>query len=239
MEIENTHYILTAAHVWHETKDADQIGLALTLYPSSFWIRRDAILSKDLWARGDSQWGPDLSLLKIPSPFVSTIAAHKSFLNLPQQRMSFTTSSPANGKELFAVTGMVGEFNPPQPNQDARIIEFDIQARAFFSLLHQTHERNGYDYIDISAKDLDGVPKSFRGVSGGGLWRVCLSMSKSGKISWDGKRHFQGLAFWESTVSNGLRVLRCHGPKSIFERAWKSWTLPETTSRKDRFQKET
>jgi hypothetical protein len=230
LEIEGTHHILTAAHVWHEAKGADQIGLALTNYRSRFLIRRDAIASKELWSSEDSQWGPDLALLEIPPPFVSTIAAHKSFLNLSQQRTTFASRQPVTGKELWAVTGMVGEFSKVQNSQEERIIDADIQARAFFSVLQQTHEHNEYDYIDLSAKDLTGVPSSFGGVSGGGLWDIYLSITKSGEIIWDEKRHFRGVAFWQSAVSNGRRVIRCHGPKSIFKTAWTLLGLSEASN---------
>lgn len=229
MEIEGTHYILTAAHVWYEIRDAEQIGLTLTAYLSTFSIPRDAISTKELWNGKISEWGPDLALLELPRPIVSTIEAHKSFLNLAQQRATFAASPPDTVKAFWTVTGMVGEFSEVQTRPEARIIEVNVQARAFFSVIHQTHQRNGYDYLDLRAKsELPGVPSSFVGVSGGGLWQVGLSMKKSGEISWNGKRHFRGVAFWELVDSDGCRVIRCHGPRSLFEKAWESWALPRS-----------
>lgn len=67
---------------------------------------------------------------------------------------------------------------------------------------------------------LPGVPLSFGGVSGGGLWEIKLSMTSSKEISWDEKRYFRGVAFWQSEVSDGYRMIRCHGPKSSFEKTW-------------------
>lgn len=226
VEIEGTHHVLTAAHVWHETRDAEQIGLALTAYPSGFTIPRDAISEKTLWSRENPEWGPDLALLELPRPFVSRIAAHKSFLNLAQQRAMLAAHPPAIGR-CWAITGMVGQFSEVQTRPAARLVEASIQGRAFFSAIQQTHHRDGYDYFDAGAKvELPGAPSSFRGVSGGGLWEIGLSMTKSGTISWDGKRHFRGVAFWQSPVSDGRRVIRCHGPESTLERAWESWALP-------------
>lgn len=227
VEIKGTHHILTAAHVWHETRGAEQIGLTLTAYPSAFAIPRDAISTKELWSRENPEWGPDLALLKLPHPFVSRIEAHKSFLNLAQQRVTHAVC-PSATKGFWAVTGMVGQFSEVQSRPEARIIEANVQARAFFSVIHETHQRDGYDYLDPSAKlDLPGVPSSFGGVSGGGLWEIGLSMAKSGKISWDGGRQFRGVAFWQSAVFDDHRVIRCHGPQSIFEKAWESWALPQ------------
>jgi len=123
---------------------------------------------------------------------------------------------------------MVGEFSEVQRHPDAETIEGTAHARAFLSAVCETHWRNGYDYVEPRARlDLPGVPSTFRGVSGGGLWQVGLSMTKSGTVYFDGRRYFRGVAFWESEPSNGRRVIRCHGPRSIFERAWAEWRLPD------------
>ncbi len=105
VEIQGTHHILTAAHVWHETERAKEIGLVLTASRSRFMMPRDAISVKQLWDHKHPEWGPDLALLDVPRPFVSTIAAYKSFLNLAQQRLMLASHPPATDKGLWAVTG--------------------------------------------------------------------------------------------------------------------------------------
>ena len=57
VEFEGAHYILTAAHVWHETRGADQIGLALTNHQLSFTIPRGSILVKEWWSGELTDWG--------------------------------------------------------------------------------------------------------------------------------------------------------------------------------------
>ncbi len=225
VEIEGTHHVLTAAHVWHEAREAEEIGVALTVLPSTFSIPRDAVRAKTLWSHSDPEWGPDLALLELPRPFVPRIAAHKSFLNLPQQRRRAAAQAPALGR-CWAVTGMVGEFSEVHGPAEG-IVEARIQGRAFFSLIQGTHHSDGHDYFDVGAKvDLPGTPSSFGGVSGGGLWEIGLSQGRSGAILWDGKPRFRGVAFWQSPLAGGRRVIRCHGPQSVFERAWESWALP-------------
>lgn len=182
VEIQGTHHILTAAHVWHETRDGDQIGLVLTPSPSKFVIPRGTISVKQLRDRENPERGPDLALLQLPRPDVSTIAAHKSFLNLAQEKATLAVHPSATEKGLWAVTGMVGEFSPVQRFPEVKTIEATAQARAFFSTVQQTHQRGGYDYLDFGAKlELPGVPSSFGGMSGGGAlggWPV------DGKV-WD------------------------------------------------------
>jgi hypothetical protein len=227
VEIKGTHYVLTAAHVWHQTMDAEQIGLVLTAHLSRFAMRRDAISARELWNRENPEWGPDLALLELGRPFVSTIAAYKSFVNLPRQRGTVAVPALEADKKFWAITGMVGQFSEVHNYPDRQIIEANVEGRAFFSGILETYQRNGHDYLDAGAKlELPGVPASFGGVSGGGLWEIGLSMTRSGKISWDEKLHLRGVAFWQSAVNDGRRIIRCHGPRSVYETAWKMWALP-------------
>jgi len=221
VEIEGSSYILTAAHVWHATRGVEQIGLVLTEQQTSFMMPRDSICAKELWKGEVSEWGPDIALLKLAPAAISTITARKSFLNLALQKEALTSYPPPPENGLWAVTGMVGEFSEFKPHPEAKTIEGHAHGSAFFSSVHQVHQRDGYDYYDLGANlQLPGVPSSFGGVSGGGLWEIKLSMTESGTISWDGKRYFRGVAFWESEKTGNHRIIRFHGPKSIFEKAW-------------------
>jgi len=227
VELEQGHHILTAAHVWHKTREADKVGLVLTDHQSSFLMPRDSLQAKEAWSGKTTEWGPDVAILKIPSPFIPTISAHKSFLNLDLQKENYRTSPPTIENRLWAVTGMVGELSEIQDHPETRTTEGHVHGEAFFSVVHDRHERNGFDYFDLGADlSLSGVPSSFGGVSGGGLWEIKLSMSEStNEIYWDGKRHLRGVAYWQSECLKDHRVIRCHGPKSIYERAWESWSL--------------
>lgn len=235
VEVEGVHHILTAAHVWHETREAKEIGLVITEHQALFTMPRDSINVKELWNGKISEWGPDLALLRLAPQFGSTVAARKSFMNLIQQKELLASCQPASEKELLAVTGMAGEFSEITSHPEEKTVEVHADGKAFFSLLQQKHQRDGYDYLDLGANlKLSGVPSSFIGVSGGGLWQIKLSMAKSGTISWDGKRYFRGVAFWQSAEdSDGRRIIRCHGPKSIFEKAWESWALPRGKDKRD------
>ena len=232
VEIEGSSYILTAAHVWQATRGVEQIGLVLTDQQSTFMMPRNSLCAKELWKGEVSEWGPDIALLKLAPPVIPTITARKSFLNLSRQKEALTSCPPATENGLWAVTGMVGEFSEFQPHPETRTIEGHVHGTAFFSSVQQVHQRDGYDYFDLGANlQLPGVPSSFGGLSGGGLsggglWEIKLSMTNSKEISWDEKRYFRGVAFWQSEVSDDQRMIRCHGPKSIFEKAWESWALP-------------
>ncbi len=127
---------------------------------------------------------------------------------------------------------MVGQLTEVRSHPEMGAVECNIQGEASISIVQKVHQHNGYNYFDVGANlKLPDAPSSFIGMSGGGLWLIRLVKSKSGEISWDGKRYFRGVAFWESIQSDGHAIIRCHGPKSIYEKAWNAWGLPTGKSR--------
>jgi hypothetical protein len=136
------------------------------------------------------------------------------------------TNPPKTDKALWAIVGMVGERSTITHHPQQRMATADIQAKAFFAGGCELEERGGYDYVTARAKtSLPDVPTSFKGVSGGGLWQVDLSMKKSTGVLEAGRYHFRGVAFWEEPQPPNEIAIRCHGPRSIFEKAWEAWDL--------------
>jgi hypothetical protein len=227
VKIDSSYHILTAAHVWDATAPFPTVGLLLTSYASRLLIPREYIAARKLRGSDPEECGPDLALLAVPAPFVSQIRAHKSALDLMQQRYDFLAHPSRPDFGLWAVTGMVEGFSSVRQNLEQRTIELDVHERAFFGGIDEMHERDGYDYLDVGADvGLEAVPPSFGGVSGGALWWIVLSKNETGQMLWSGEKHLYGVAFWQSPIREGRRVIRCHGPKSVFENAWKEWRLP-------------
>lgn len=220
IDIAGKGYILTAGHVWAATAGADSLHLLMMSGRSRVEIPCIDISASTIWDRAaSSEWGPDLALLEIPAPQLGSIRACKSFLNYGLQSDNFYQHPSKYEKTLWAVYGVVDEFSDVTVNQQERSLNAELVGRAFFGRVTETHDREGFDYYDTGANlQLPGVPSSFGGVSGGGLWQVGLEISKSGEYSWNGRRGFRGVAFWQSSNSDGQRIVRCHGPRSIFGR---------------------
>lgn len=228
VRIDSQHYVLTAAHVWEATERFPTISFALTSYESWFPVPREGIAVRTLRDRRRAEFGPDLALLEISPALVPRIVAHKSVLDLSQQRRAFLAEPLPIDSGLWAVTGMSGTLSGVRTQPERRTFEADVHGRAFFGGIVQAHERDGWDYLDAGADvTLADVPQSFGGVSGGGLWQIPLSLSKNtGQLSWNGQKRFNGVAFWESAVHEGRCVIRCHGQRSLFKKAWNEWRLP-------------
>jgi hypothetical protein len=231
VELAGRHYILTADHVWNKvtTERWEELAVALAAEGRPLPMPRGDVTAHRLGKPPYTEWGPDLALLEVPPELVATIKAKKSFLNLAKRRGMLKTHPPRMEKTLWAVMGMVAETSEVKPRTDSGLVPVNIRGEAFFGVTCTADERGGYDYLTTYAKTtLPGVPASFRGVSGGGLWEIGLSMKKStGEITWELEHHFRGVTFWEQPKPPNEIAIRCHGPQSVFGIAWKAWNLDD------------
>jgi hypothetical protein len=83
-----SHYVLTAAHVWHSgLKQYKSTGLTLKEdVDHCFPILNAAIEVRELAETKLDEWGPDIVLLRIPDVFVGSIEAHRVFYSLDKER---------------------------------------------------------------------------------------------------------------------------------------------------------
>lgn len=222
VDIDGRGFILTAGHVWNAVNTADTLHISLVGRQVRLKISVRDIVAKMIWKpSGPEEWGPDLALLEIPAENVGHFRAYKTFLNFEKQRSEYLRTPPRFETSLWAVYGAVEQFSNVSVDPERRSLDAELVARAFIGGIVDRHSIDGYDYCDAGVEtSLPGVPTSFGGVSGGGLWEVSLSVSGSGKWSWDGKRRLRGVAFWQSPIESHKRVVRCHGPRSIYESAW-------------------
>jgi hypothetical protein len=226
VELNSRHYILTADHVWNKTQNWPEIGLVLEAKGGTpLTIPRAGVSVKRLGEGEYSEWGPDLALIELPRQIVGAIQSRKSFLNLARRREMLATHPPTTEKALWVVVGMVGESSTMTVAPEAGLADLYVQAKAFFGGTCRVDEREGFDYITTNAETtLPEVPTTFGGVSGGGLWQVDLARSKRG-VFLAKQDHFRGVAFWEQPMLQNKVAIRCHGPRSLFEVAWRTWEL--------------
>jgi hypothetical protein len=205
---DDSHYILTAAHVWEEVlKSAVKLGISLVENINQrVLIDISAIAPSTLKANGSGwdEWGPDLAMLEIPKALVGGIKAFRVFedLKAPPKLLG------VDALEIWIAIGTPKELGTFTRNYA------DVQM--VWSLVDPSlHLRGAYDYYDFRADTTaPNMPSSFGGFSGGGLWRVLIYASPStGQIDW--AHRLKGVAFFEFPVENGYRIIRCHGPATI------------------------
>jgi hypothetical protein len=213
-------YILTAAHVWEKllkTNPPTSVGVTLREnIDHKSLIDRAAIVAigppkPAKW----NEWGPDLVFLRVPPEHVGAIEVHRVFLNLMRKRTA--------GVNVMCIDLSV-LMGTPYELADCTDIHADLQINGMFSapevgpfspIQAPPSVQRDFDYIDLDMQlALPGVPQTFGGVSGGGLWRVFVYSSPlTGEIEWI--KYLEGTAFYEMPIVNQHRVIRCHGPQSI------------------------
>jgi hypothetical protein len=197
--VEGANYILTAAHVWETLGSAERIGVSIKEYSRYLFLMKTKTIARfgpQRLERGE-EWGPDLCFLRIPSEYVGSIKACRTFYNLAKER------HPPPGSDTLETWVLMGAAEA-----DGTITKTHTRLRIsanFFRESGTVRERDGFDYLDMGVNlSLPGVPKSFGGVSGGG-WRVFWS-PPAGKLV----PVLKGVAFYESLPTSGLGFIRCH-----------------------------
>jgi len=220
VSVAGDRYIKTAAHVWEKLLKSDaptSVGVTLKEYVDHKSLIDRAVIvaigppKPAKW----NEWGPDLVFLRVPPEHVGAIEVHKVFLNLMQKR---TVGFEAMSIDLRVLMGTPYELADCTDTHASLQINgmFCAPDSAPFSPIQAPESvRREFDYIDLDMElALPGVPQKFGGVSGGGLWRVWVYSSPStGEIEW--LKYLEGVAFHESDLVDGHRVIRCHGPQSI------------------------
>ena len=223
--------ILTASHVATRCSppfdfspgSTDRLGMGVADMPHAFEIEMQHLVPHSIGCAQTDEFGPDLLFLEIPESAsqLHTILARRQFWNLtirPDERIRECSTDEGC---VWVTIGHPHERLRQMPASHG----FD-EVRGFpgivgFTGVETIHDRAGLDYFDVYA-DYRGegdIPRSFRGVSGGSLWRVPVSVMRADDPIESlvvGSPVLAGVLFYQGPVENGRRLLRAHGPRSIY-----------------------
>ena len=207
--VNDVHYILTAAHVWKAVQErGSMLGLTLSEGKDHEFLIPNAniVASGPKYDPASVAWGPDIVFLRIPPERLGTLKAHKNFYNLSIQR----PGGPLDCIKTNAVIGTPGEMAEQWPRYAV------LQVTAFFlETVPNRITRGNFDYLEYTVDmNFPGVPSTFGGVSGGGLWEISFYFcEKTQKI--ETIERLIGVAYVETALVQGHREIRFHGYKSI------------------------
>jgi hypothetical protein len=205
----DAHYILTAAHVWHEMlKHADHVGVTLReVYDHTCLLQVDSIVAYEpehpaSW----TAWGPDIVLLRIPEVRVGEIKAFKVFYEMDAALKGLVTHDRNETYVLIGTPIALGSYTQNHAS---------VQLLAMWVGTPKLHIHEGWDYFDVKAAlHPPSETSTFGGVSGGGLWRVQI-YNPPGTERIDAAVVLEGVAFYELGTTKGEGMIRCHGVESI------------------------
>jgi hypothetical protein len=174
VSIEGRRGILTAGHVAAAYEKLPEVGLIR--FVAGGQQRRMLKLgdtqtiilqSSDTFTESKAVF--DLAFTQLPSDAASLIEAQGVFLNIEKNRTKMEARAPAEGKHLDAMLGLIAEFSQ-QPFIEGK--EFISPMRGVLHTGHIRAQQNGLLTVEAMDYNLDELPKSFGGMSGGGLWRI-------------------------------------------------------------------
>ncbi len=207
--------ILTCAHVAEAVLKQDEIGLNLFSKGNKFQalkIKRadvyPVVLGNPPWSRA----GPDIAFLQLPPDLMSSIGASANIVNLELQYKNALAGEPS-GEAFDLVCGAVDEWIDDPEVSETRSTT-TIEALLNIGKVAEIVERDGFDLLFFKPSPEDGfsLPRSYKGTSGGGLWRF-YATAQTGGNQLISESRLMGVAFYETPEH-----VICHGPKSIFEK---------------------
>jgi len=204
-------YLLTAGHVWKALQKSD-FAVALEAERPLIPVEREVADTKMPSRSGASEWGPDLSLIRIPDQVAREIQKAKAFYNVGLVRPKPKAPPGCVKMSLWAVLGAPDEQSIKGQQETVHNLSL------FETWTAQKRAKAGYDYYDLkfSRKRRPALPRSFRGISGSGLWEVPVLLRHARtEIKWSETVRLAGVAFYEMDGPAGTTFIRCHGPKSI------------------------
>ena len=220
------HGILTAHHVVRGLTGQYSLGLtgAREGEEHNLVVTRENLRICNIAIPETDEYGPDLAFIYLASwNDVCTIKASRSFHPLEHDRQEMLTGPPAADLGIWFACGVPGE----------RVTEVKSE-KGFERLLSYQHwcgagganresDRGDWDYVemDVDNDPARGLPASFGGMSGGGLWQVTVAKTSAGALQ-PRRALYCGVIFYQRANPDGTRTLRCHGRRTVYDHAFRA-----------------
>ncbi len=212
--------LLTAGHVADVLKKGSRLGLAVMAEEHLFSVDMSHVEMHSLYDPGTDGPLPDISLIRLPHEDVVSIEAREKLLyNVKRNKEQILGSAVSPERCAWAVAGAAEENKTIElSSREPGVVE------SFFCQVGMTsvdpiEEVEGFDglaaFVDYNSKMVD-APSSFRGCSGGGLWRLDIKKDDKGEYVLRGYC-LAGVLCLESPVEGGSRKIVCHGPRGMVE----------------------
>jgi len=223
--------VLTCAHVLEALLKEDEVGI-LCFPVRATQIQRLLLpmATTDSIAIGSAPWGesgPDLAFLRLPATIVGNIERLATIANGDFHRRNTAAGEPTLTRKFCAVSGVIDEMT--QPPIVTPIVDGIVATTPFEGMINAGHlfvDDDSVDRFRLQPVAGDGVllPKSYKGTSGGGLWKVFLGQ--------DDFSIFQvrliGVAYWEKPIGDELHIIG-HGQVSIYDTLFNAMRQKWTT----------
>ena len=231
VELDGRYGVLNADHVVRENRfdfESSQQRLGLAIQDSAHCFEIPMLYFRYICVgkftgKEEGRIGPDIAIVEIPRANVGDIGARKSFYNLGQD-----TSKRLEVASRMEDGCLVYSGHPKELSEEIKnFAGFDSVEHAAgigaISTASNYRRANDFDYLDMDYK-LDGSqsPRSYKGMSGGGVWRVDITKNAQTNQLFFSDFTLAGVGYFQSEEAVGGFII-CHGPESIYRKAVEGW----------------
>jgi len=215
--------ILTAHHVLTVLPRGGRLGLILSPTAQQHTVDTQDLAYVDIApGRLDSE-GPDLGAIVLAPSIASSIGAMKSYFKLDFHQEHMLQSPPHIRDGFWCVNGFVDEWTVLE-----RVKEGWGLAKGFCNLSGAGGPEDAivvgdHDYFafPVSYAGRSVAPKSFGGMSGGGLWQIPLLRNAQGQIEHKPPL-LSGVVFYQEPTTETYCGVKCHGRLSVYKVAFEA-----------------
>jgi hypothetical protein len=172
-------------------------------------VSKDYLVVQDLKGPKYGEWGPDLVLCRLPDHICSALEADGKVFHA----LDLAPLPVANDTRWFWVLiGVPDEMSTHGPSEDV------LATRAIGCHTLHIYEKGEYSYVDLFFKrnQYEGLPRSFGGISGGGLWAAEFSLRDTSlELEWTSRIALRGVAFYQHPDTENVATVRCHARKDV------------------------
>lgn len=175
VSIEGRRGILTCGHVADAYANLTEIGMVRFVAGSGQQRRMlqlgdtQTVIIQSSDSFSEKKEVLDLAFTIIPPDVALSIEARSVFLNMERNREKMESLARSEGKHIDAMLGLVDEFSQT-PYVENR--EFISPMRGVLHSGNVCSQENGLLTFEAMKYNLQDLPKSFGGMSGGGVWRI-------------------------------------------------------------------
>lgn len=212
--------ILTAQHVIRVLPKSGRLCVLLERTPEPHSIDTTGLAFLEIARGGRESEGPDLGAVILAPQIAASIAAKKSFVTLDAKREQMLGSPPEIDDGVWFAQGFLEERTVVTLDADRR-----GRTTGFFNFtgvggpdkVINVGEHDYFEFpVDFGARAV--APRSWGGMSGGGLWQVPIRRVDGGLIH--GSPLLSGLLFYQHPTSDSTCGVRGHGRRSLYLTAY-------------------
>lgn len=218
--------ILTADHVVASPQFSQMqaLGFNIANYQHSFYLNDSELQVHRIAKYSEKLVGPDLAFVELLSNKLETLSSKCSFWNLDKHVEIFENGGLDGDDGIWILIGMPQEYELGYVPDDQ--VRPDFQKVTGHTLLTcctapiRESEDGNYDYIfsSVSYEPPLDPPETFKGMSGGGIWKSRATRDSNGEVQL-GRAYLCGVIIREKYLPPDYKIVsevEGHGRKSIY-----------------------